>query len=82
MVQFVEGRPPLGFQGVSYGTGFALAAALGVAVGIKALTENAYFHIVTRAGWQVRRCPLLCLYYGLYSCPYYCPYFCTGRASD
>lgn len=54
VLQFVEGKAPLGFQNVSYGAGFAVAAALGVAVGVKAITENMYFHIVTRAGWQVR----------------------------
>ena len=53
VLQFVEGKAPLGLPN-TYASGFAVAAALGVAIAIKALTENSYFHIVTRAGWQIR----------------------------
>ena len=53
-IAFIEGSPPLGFLPITPASGFVLSGVLGLVMTAKALTENAYFLIVTRAGWRLR----------------------------
>ena len=53
-VAFIEGSAPLGFLPLTPAVGFSLCALLGVLMALKAIAENAYFHLVSRAAWQVR----------------------------
>ena len=53
-IAFIEGSAPFGALPLTPAVGFALAAALGLMQAIKAVTENAYFFLVMRAGWQLR----------------------------
>tara|TARA_B100000768_G_scaffold176924_1_gene190406 strand:+ start:91 stop:1236 length:1146 start_codon:yes stop_codon:yes gene_type:complete len=54
VVAFIEGTEPFGFLPLTREVGFGLAAALGVMQAIKSVTENAYFFLTMRSGWQVR----------------------------
>ena len=53
-IAFIEGSAPLGFLSVTPATGFLLCCALGLVMAAKALTENLFFLLVTRAGWRLR----------------------------
>jgi hypothetical protein len=54
VVAFIEGTEPFGFLPLTREVGFCLAAALGLMQAIKSVTENAYFFLTMRSGWQVR----------------------------
>ena len=54
VLSFVEGSPPYGFLPVTAASGYSLASALFVAMLCKAITENTYFFLCMRAGWQLR----------------------------
>ena len=53
-IAFIEGSKPFGVLPLTPEVGFALAIALGVMQAVKATTENAYFFLTMRSGWQIR----------------------------
>ena len=58
ILQILEGKAPFGIASLSPSvnswSGFLLVGLLAFFMGSKAITENMYFHIVIRGGWQLR----------------------------
>lgn len=50
----VEGKKPFGISGNVFQNGVYVSVVLGLFMAFKAVTENTYFHLVIRGGWQLR----------------------------